>query len=339
MKTRLLPALIGVAVLAAGVAITRADLIPGRDGSWVIRRAQTEGSKHNYSATARMRVLCKGHDTRSDVKVTHMRPNKCRMEYTSGDLKGVVVGSDGVRNWRYDPKTSRLVVSSGPVCEHPNERLRLLLHNHRVGLAGRQSVAGRDAYSLVLRPRHSLKISKRLRVDSRAFVVLGQEDYSSRGKLESSTRFTHIRFASSFPDALFAVPADAKVTVAHRPMGVAMSLEKLSKEVGFRVLTPSYVPAGYKFDAHRLYSCPCDHPHESAYVRYTNGLRGISVFQSKVGSACDARCGKSKAPSETCDVKQADRGEVVNIRRGDISVVVVGDANARDLKKMAESLR
>jgi hypothetical protein len=184
----------------------------------------------------------------------------------------------------------------------------------------------------VVRPRDSARIIKRLWIDAETFVILGQVDYDSHGRAESSTRFTSIRFAKDYPEGLFRVPADTNAVVDRPAPGEIMPLDRLCKQVGFPVREPSYIPAGYKLDACRLYCCP----HKSAYLRYTDGLSSISVFESRIGTGCGDR---SCEPMGPCRVKRADRGEIVSIEDSGISFVVVGDLNSRELKKVAESLR
>lgn len=339
MKPKSRSILIALAVVVAGIVVAkRGDIMPARDASWILRRAQEQAPLRSYSATAQTSVTCEGKMTTSDVKVTHMQPNRCRIEYMSGPLRGVIVGNDAARAWRFDPKSGRLVVGSSSGCADEAGKLRFLLENHRVTLAGMDRIAGREAYALVVRPKGSSQIRKRLWIDTDSFVVLRQEDYDSSGKMQSSTRFTSIRFVESFPDKLFQSPKGAKVTITEPPFGGAMTLAKLSEAIGFAVREPKYLPKGYRLDAHRLYPCPCGCPHKSACIRYTNGLNGISVFESKAGSGCRAEAGCGRVPTGGCAVTKADGNEIARLERDGISFTVVADVDQRELKRIVDSL-
>lgn len=331
--------LIALVVIVAGILIAkRGDIMPQRDASWMLRRAQEQATLHSYSATAQTSISCQGKMTVSDVKITHMQPDRCRIEYVSEPLKGVIIGDDGARAWRLDPGTGRLVVGSSASCADDAAKLHLLLENHRVSLAGMDRIAGRKAYALVVRPKDSSQIRKRLWIDTDSFVVLRQEDYDSYGEMQSSTRFTSIRFAESFPDKLFETPKGAKVTVTDRTLGGTMTLAKLSEAIGFAVRAPKYLPKGYMLDACRVYACPCECPHESACIRYTNGLSGISVFESKAGSGCRADAGCGQGPTKECAITKADGDEVARLERDGISFTVVADVDKRELKRIVDSL-
>lgn len=331
--------LLAIAASGGVVLATRTDILPGRDASWIVRRSQEHAPRHTYTAAAETRINCQGKPMLSQVKIIHMRPDKCRMEYTSEPLKGVVVGNDGKNMWRYDPKTGRLVVSRNSGCGGADKRLHLLLDNHRIALAGRARVADREAYSLVVRPRDSARVRKRLWMDTRTFVILRQEDYDSHGKLQSSTRFNSIRFAKSFPDSLFQPPAG--VRVSERRLGDVVPIEELSGRLGFTVRAPGYVPRGYKLDSTRLHECPCDCPHQSALIRYSDGLSSISVFESKAGSGCriDAGCDKRTDSIDACRIRRSDRGEIAKFEREGISFVIVADLDSREIRKIADSIR
>ncbi len=341
MNARSLSILIALLVIITGIAIVKhGEIGTERDASWIVRRAQEQASLQSYSSMAQTRVSCQGEVVTGNVKIIRTQPNRGRIEYLSEPLKGVIVGNDGNTTWRYDPKTERLVISDNTNCTSDADKLRLLLENHRITLAGTDTVAGRQTYSLVVRPKDSGEIRKRLWIDKATSVVVRQEDYGTNGKLQSSTRFTSIQFEKRFPDKLFEAPSDVKTKVSNRMLGATMSPGKLSEAVEFTVRAPKYIPKGYKLDGYRLYACPCECPHQSAYIRYSNGLSSVSVFESKVGSGCraEAGCGKSEGPMGTCEVKRADRDEIARLEKDGISFVVVADMDGRELRKIAESL-
>jgi hypothetical protein len=119
-----------------------------------------------------------------------------------------------------------------------------------------------------------------------------------------------------------------------------MSPSELSKVVDFTVKTPRYVPKGYKLDGYRLYNCPCGCGHKSAYIRYTNGLDSISVFETLGSSGCarDDKC-RTRGHEDTCVVEDSARGRVATLSSGGKLFTVIGDLSRSDLEKIARSLR
>lgn len=343
MKIRL--AIVSLVLVAAAVLafeVKRPGLGTYPNAAWIVRRAEEHATKHNYSATAQTKFCYRGKLVTSDVKILHKQPRKFRMEYASPPLRGVVIGNDGECMWRYDPELERLSISSeAPSCLNPTGRLDLLLHNYRIEKVGEEEVAGRRAYSLVVKAKSSGDVKKRLWVDAKTYVVLRREDYDSRGRLQSATRFNTIQYVDDLPDSQFEAPTDKYRVVSRQALGETMSSAELSKALGFAVRTPRYVPAGYKLEGYKLYKCPCECGHESAYTRYVNGLDSISIFESSVQSGCarEGRCHPPDAHRETCEVRDADHGRLASFDWKGRSFVILADVSSRELREIASSLK
>ena len=104
--------------------------------------------------------------------------------------------------------------------------------------------------------------------------------------------------------------------------------------VGFKVVMPKYVPQGFELDAYRLYNCPCRCGHKSAYIRYTNGMDGISVFETPAGTGC----GKMKGcimPGGWCNVQD----QTAMMTSDGKSFIVIGNVNPQELRRITDSLR
>lgn len=289
----------------------------------------------SYSASGTTTSIYRGKPLSLKVNVIHGKPNKNRIEYLTEPLKGVVVIDDGKQTWRCDPKLhSTVSMESGQGLE-----LGLFLKNHRVEQVGSEKIAGRPT-SVLLVKTTSGQVKKRLWVDATTSVILRWEDYDARGKVHSSTRFDSIKYTnntSSYKQLL-----SSSSSAFARPSGIrclegpgkAMSRQDLSKAVGFAVKTPSYVPKGYRPDGYRLYDCPCGCGHESAYIRYTNGLESISVFETRADSGC-MKSGKCDARMGKCLV----RNQLALTTKDGVTFVVLGDLKARTLRRVTESIR
>lgn len=328
MKKIFIPLLI----LAAAVPAAAKSACPDS----MMMRVTEACTKNSFAAAGKTSVRYRERLVVSDIKMYHKKPNKCRIEYCTPPLKGLVVGSDGRCAWRFDPGLRKVVVqpreSTG--CMDRDTGMRLLLDNHCVEAAGDRIVAGRPARVLVVKSR-SGEIRKRLCVDASTCVTLRSEDYDDRGTMRSSTEFKSIRYTDDLPDSLFACPKNAAPIVT-RPSGKTMSLPDLSKALGFQVKVPQYVPRGYKLDGYRLYPCPCRHGHKSAYIRYTNGLNSISVFETK-GDSCCARM-MVRGSCESCSLDADNREHMATRSVGGKLLVTVGDVRPSELDKIVNSI-
>ena len=293
-----------------------------------VKRIVDAPALYSYQANGQTTTRYEGKTLTMRIKVFHSQPDKHRIEYLTSPLKGVTVIENGKQTWRCDPQFhSAVSMSSG---ESDGSRLGLFLQNHLVERVGSDRIAGRSASVLLVKSK-SGQAKKRLWVDTKTNVVLRSEDYDARGSVQSATRLDSISYAP-VSDSLFARPSNAGRCL--EGPGKPMSREGLSKAVGFQVKSPGYVPNGYRFDGYRLYQCPCGCGHKSAYIRYTNGLESISVFETKANSGC-MKEGKCDAHGGKCLV----RDQLALTTKDGVSYVVLGNLKAQDLRRLTDSIR
>lgn len=315
------PALLAI-LISVGILIWLVTSVVRPVSSSDVRRIAEAPANYSYTATGTTKTIYRGKTVSSDIRFLHQKPNKCRIEYLSPPLKGVVVGSDGSQVWRMDPKIGKEVVMEASGCLNPHGRLDLLMKNYRIEMAGNGQVANTPVFIVNVRDK-SGQLRKRLAVDKKTFVVLRSEDFSG-GKLRSESRFASIKYVDS-PSSMFRKPSGMMCT---QGAGAAMPIGELSKAVGFEVKPPMYVPSGYKIDGYRLYDCPCGCGHKSAYIRYTNGLSSISVFETKKDSGCKKE-GSCKAYG-SC--------EMAMVSTDGKSFIVIGDLSPKELSEVANSI-
>lgn len=322
-------------ILAAAATVIFLSRNSESEASWVIRRVHDDGMRRCFFATAETSVRSCGRTVAGTMEIIHGTPDRCRMEYTSGPLKGVVIASDGNQMRTFDPASEIITVTPDEQCPGLTEKLDLLLANHRVTSSGIRTVAGRPAHVVLVRDNESRRVLKRLWVDAETYAVLGQEDHDYRGRVQSSTRFISVRFEEAIPDKVFELPRSRKTIAKHDKAGGEMKPQQLSEMLGFRVRFPAYVPKGYQFDSCRLHSCcyGCSHP--LACIRYTNGLTSISVFESKA----NAECGCPDIRQESSVLSKCDRGNAARVTMAGISCVVIGDLPGTEITRITDSLR
>lgn len=320
-----------IVLFAAGIAIADGSL----DAASILHNVGAAKGKHTYTAYGITNVQYHGKRIQSDVKVYRAKPNMSRIEYLSWPLKGMVVVNSERQSWRVDPKLGKVFVTDRPAPADRSSKITLLLANYNVEAGDGGKIAGRPCSQLVLRT-HSGLIRKRLWVDTSTFVVLKSEDFDSNRKLRSSTEYKSIAYTNSLPASLFKCPANAYRGRQQRFAAKAMGLSELSKSLGFTVTVPRYIPSGYKFDGCRLHTSPRN-GRRVAFLRYTNGLDSISVFEARKNS---------DSPKNDCLLGRTDRfgnrydrTHIAAIAMGDRSYLIVGDLSRRELDKIANSLR
>ena len=315
------PALL-LLLIPLGIFIALATSIVRPVSSSDVRRIAEAAAKYSYVATGTTKTVYRGKTVTSEIRLFHRAPNMCRIEYLTPPLKGVVVGSDGSQMWRIDPAIGKEVVMESAGCTDPESRLDLLMKNYRIEAAGSGRVVGVPVYVMNVRDK-SGRLQKRLHVDKKTFVVLQTEDFGG-GRLISESKFDSIKYVESKP-SLFQRPSGMMCT---QGAGTAMPIGELSKAVGFQVRQPKYIPAGYKVDGYRLYDCPCGCGHKSAYIRYTNGMSSISIFETRKDSGCKME-GSCKAFG-SC--------EMMTTSADGKSFIIIADLSSKELNKIADSL-
>lgn len=331
---RLIP-LITAIVAFVVVFVTYSLHSNGDESERLLRSAVSSPGKYSYAAVGLTTSRCHGNQLISKIKVYHLRPSSTRIEYISGPLKGVVAAEDGHASWRCDPVTRKMVVSQCCVNLDAGRQLDLLVANHTVDAQASADIAGRASTLLVVRTT-SGTIRKRLWIDRSTFVTLRTEDYDSAGQVESSTEYRTITYVDTIPASLFKQGRCSGGMAVKCMDAKTISLPELVKAVGFQIRIPKYIPAGYRLDGYRVHNCPCARQHKSAYIRYTNGLSSISIFElPSNNSGCS--CCSGMSASKSCCVKQGDCGQQASVTVDGRSIVVIGDLGQDELERIAKS--
>lgn len=258
----------------------------------------------------------------TEVRITRVSPGHSRIEYLSPPLKGVCAIEEGDHIWRYDP--SRRVVyadEQAPApAAHPAQALALLLRNYRPVVTGSALVAGRPAVRLELDDRRSRRRARVFWVDIVKGLILRREEYRHDGALSVRTFYRQIQFAP--PEPLWPEMPLPSVRVVHHPVALRVSPPAAA-------LRPRYVPEGYEYLGAVGSQCGCSCGSPVVNLRYFDGLRMISVF----------RCQHSQsAPAGGSESVLLPNGSLVRLVRGAVTIFVVGEADPKELRRMAESL-
>jgi negative regulator of sigma E activity len=278
------------------------------------------------------------------VKVWHRSPEQTRVEMvTPADILGMVVLESPEGIWIFHPRRQSWRQMKWRA---PEARPQLLLRNYDVSLLRREKVAGRPAYVLRLASRHPGNPSKTVWIDAETKLALRQDLFDPDGRLLSASQFREISFSPSLPGNLFTVPVEARVDKrreADGPLAGAQQPPWATAQKAGQALPceqPRYVPAGYEL-VHRF--CLKRPEREFAHLRYTDGLNTISLFieRSSAGAATvsqDGRRGRRRHGGPGSDPQRGEHGRRFSLQRGDTRYTLVGNINASELRRMAESI-
>lgn len=335
-------------ITAAALAIAAGDAGAPPNPADRLREAQDAEQKLCFRATVNTATFGGAGPASSQVVVSR-KPGAGRWEYQSAALRGLVVIEKGSDVIRLDPVRKVATVERA----HAGAAaLDLLLKNHDVTAEKAEDVAGRVADVLAVRQRQGNRLAKKVWVDRETALIVRSESYDSDGKLASLTVYDRIEWNPKLDDSLFEVPAGWQRVGADDDRERHWQRDALSKEVGFEVREPSYVPAGYTLDGFHLFRCRRGIP--SAHLRYVDGLKSISIFEQVGGcprgggpggkgggkgrgwgrgrgGGGGGRCG--------CELVGGQQGEMLVKHTDGMTLILVGDLPKDELQKIADSIR
>lgn len=301
----------------------------------ILKKALDAERTARYEATAITSLKMNGKRLNARVRLYKSGP-RTRFEYLSGPSKGIIITDDGRSLVTLCPRRG---CTSAQLRATFAESLDNLLANYSPKLIGTDNVASRRTYVIELVPRAKGTPSSRIWIDMSTFVILGNERYSSAGDTISSTRFETVDYSARPPVSLFQAKPAADISLEY-----CKTQEEVQKKVGFTLLMPKHVPAGYALAGYYISQTPCGQP--LAGIKYSNGLNTITVLEGDCPCAtrsCAPRgrgqgCGGGPGLG-ACMLTRSAQARVFRNIVGSITVVVVGDAPDMELRKMAESFR
>lgn len=284
----------------------------------------------NYSYAADGVTLIKWHGKQYStvIRQYNKKPCKSRIEYKSHPLKGVIVYCDGKFMWRDDPSVKQQVCIKSTGCLSVDQKRKLFASNYKAYISGKTKLAGRNSQIVDIRDA-SNRLRKRLWIDTAAYVTLRSDEYNESGKITASTAFNMIDYNAKIPDSLFKRPSGSNEKGCENLFTSASSISELSKKVGFKVITPEYLPKGFHLDGYRLYNCSCKCGYKSAYIRYSNGMSGISVFE----------CKKVMDSTKICGDGMHIPAEKANTSVHGVNIYIIADIKSSVIRKIAISFK
>ncbi|MHB1456914.1 MAG: LolA family protein [Armatimonadota bacterium] len=283
---------------------------------------------HSYSAIGTTSIQWQGKWYRSVIHQYNKKPDKSRIEYNSYPLSGVVVCGDGKMMWREDPQIGKQVSTESAGCMSSGQKIKLFFNNYEAYKTGTTRQAGRNALIIDIKDR-SGKLKKRLWVDTKTYVTLRSEDYDASSKIISTTAFKSIDYKTKISDSIFKRSSGKLKKNCENLYTNIKTVTELSKKLGSKVLLPKYMPKGFHVDGFRLYKCSCNCAYKAAYIRYSNGITGISIFESIDVFDCSRVCGEGMhMPAEKA-----------NISIDGLNIYIITDLKSSEIKRIAGSFK
>jgi len=277
-------------------------------------------------------------------RVEHLAPASTRRTFLAPEaLYGEYDVTVGTTTERIDPKQKRAIVEENPAHDSAavfNSSLALVQSNYRAIVGPVESVAARPATTVSLVNRFTGVRMMRLWIDNETKIVLAKEAYHADGSLAWRTRFDEIRFTSAIPAGIFVLstpPGFQAIAGRHFANGASDEAHTLD-DAGFKAIVPHYLPNGFSVVGTDVVTL---HGVRDLHVMYSDGIRGISLFEN--GADEPPTFGGLKPLATHVDGSDAtyvrDGPTVLLSWRGHgLAFALVGDLDVDELTEIATSI-
>jgi outer membrane lipoprotein-sorting protein len=253
-------------VAAAAMLLLSASLAFAASAWQEIWNSESAARRVSLEGDLRTKTIVGGRELSATAHVQAAN-GKLRFDYRSPRRQWSLV-DDGARLVRFDPDRGMAVAR--PRFSLVTDKA-LAEKNYSARIVGRASVAGRPVRVAEVLPGAGRPVAWRLWLDQETGFILKRERYNVDGRLTSRTEYTSVRFGASISPDVFAIPKSWKIEDREGARH-SLSVAELSKQVGFEVTVPGYIPRGFVLQGGYLES----HHRSgriSAELRYTDGLR------------------------------------------------------------------
>jgi len=318
--------------------------------------SETATDKITMTGRANVMTVNDGRSLSATAAVTAAR-GKIRFDYQASKRRWSLI-DDGTHLIQLHPDRKTALLLARPTLAVDRT---LAERNYLARETAEEIVAGRRARIIEIAPREGGPPVYRLWLDRETRFALKRERHNVDGRLTSGTEYTAVQFGPAIAPEVFAVP-QGWVTKQPVDREAKLSLSQLGARLGFAIRSPKYVPPGYvllggyeqEWGRHRL---------RMAELRYTDGLRVLSIFQRErtgdEGSGRHGGRGRQHGRDRGEDDRDRGRGgglgfgppgreEMTLVDRGtekalryfsrDTAVVVVGDLTAEEIVRIAKSV-
>ena len=338
MKLRILAGILCVSVAVA--VVWRAMQAPYYPSAYRLLK-QALRAEHTTCYEAEITISTKTNGERRTATAKLYRLGRAgRIEYGS-DSTGAILVTNLNETATYESARRTLTVSESCGLVNCGRKLDLLLDNYRLGVIGQALIGGRDAWVMSISPRRKRRQglpSRTIWIDKKMHIILRTADYGPDLKPRSEMQIQNVRTCDKLPLYLFRVPKVSSSAVCVK-LEKCATFSKASEQLGYAVRSPRYIPEGFILEGVRVCRCNCGCGFKSAQVRYTDGLRFISVYE-EVGKPGCKRCGSYMKPSSAgaCPTIRAGNEAMAVFHCKQGRVIVVADMHPSEVRRIAKSV-
>jgi len=328
---------LAIGLWAGGGGLRGAALSPQE----FLRRAEVASPRVAYTGRLQVAVYqAPGRAVTSEVQVEADGQGRERREYRSGPAQGLVVLTDGTREWRREPGATAWTVQTRlPESEaERRQRLEQLFRNYQVSFLRREPVAGRTTQAVQVTPRHPGNPSRIFWIDVRTFLPLRIDQFNCEGQLHTRSQYLQVVWQPPLPARLQPPPASS---VVPGPPSASLlpcrSRAEMERATGRPAPIPHQVPPGYALTGY--FMRPCRQGGYLPVLRYSDGLNLLTVFENRPpargwGRGWRWRWGQQRE----CSIQETLQQKVIRLRNRQRSFLVIGDHDRQALQRLAESI-
>jgi len=281
-----------------------------------------------------------GKQTRAEeVEVFYSPTNRYRWEFLAPDgAVSRIAVSDGASEQVLLVQPGKTLrgeaVRASTKLMFPEREKELLLKNYLLSVSGPDTVAGRNAWILLLKPILAGKPHQQLWFDAETQVILAIKRYLPTRQFATLSRFTRFETTKSLPDELFKLKT-AAAAAATGDMGPDfLSIDELEKATGREIALPESLPGGFAFESADFFEVGKD---TVRHLRYTDGLAVLSIFLTdrpvRLPAAGASGLGSRLSPPGS--LRLSSTGKVFAWKRGQQHYTLMSDVSRDLLERIA----
>lgn len=221
------------------------------------------------------------------------------------------------------------------------KEVELLAQNYTFNSIPADPIAGQTTDLVTVAPRFEARPTKRLYLARDTGVILRIEDFAPDGNLRFMSVYTQISFqADVIQRKLGEWHRDEKLPIEkRRRQSQAITVDEAKTVLVGKLIEPTYLPPGFQLLETRYFK----HRSETVYLRYTDGMLTLTVFESKRkqgNNRNSERRGVEHLQIQGTDIRHEKRGptHILQWHISDLYFTVMGELHQSELIKVAESL-
>lgn len=308
----------------------------------LLKQVYINSSKVSYTAISETKIF------KPKLFITKARIynklQKNKIEYFSKPLNGTYLIDDGVKLIRFNPYKKIIFISNSEF-NNNQEDLNLLLNNFNIKIQGEEEILNRKVYILTISSKYIGRNYKKIWVDKEKYIILKSELYNYNNELISSNVFSMVNFNAQINNDLF-IPKfiQRNFKIIETNIDEKYNKTEIEKIIGFDIIEPNYIPAGFKKQGYYLQKRPYK---DVGYIQYFDGLNSISIFQIKcIDSDYSDNRGyiggynkhKRRYGRKHCFGRFNNENQIViNTNKGKIRIIVVSDISEEEIEKIISS--